>query len=269
VFLSMTSSLLIHMLQVVLWSGLLAGIGNSLQWGRFPVPSQLGLTEVMGRFQTTDSSSSSSSGGGIVDQINTVIASAASSVNQSQTFVTAQLNELNVTNGMINRTVQGVSDNEAKRIGLIKDFNGNVMSLNTILVDMTTGSQQINDVISTANRIKTNIANDIKKINDAINVTNDWMTKMDSWVAFVKSETSEIDQAQANLVTWGDSTKNNINLHEVAAVKLAREIYDLETTIADMSNYLLGTGTLFGYTPTTLTMAEASGGLGWQYSYWS
>jgi hypothetical protein len=246
----------------------LLSVASGLQWGRFPVPTQIALTEHMGRLQTADVSSPSSSKG-ILDQIDDVIQTAASNVQQSQTIVTAQLSELNVMNGMINQTVMLVQNNERVRIALIKDFNKNVMSLNSALVDMTTGAQQINDVISMANRIKTNLANDIKKINDAINVTNDWMVKMDSWVAFVKDETHQIDEAQANLVRWGDTTKNNINLHEVAAMKLAREAYDLETEISDMSNYLLATGRLLGYTPSVLTMAEAAGGLGWAYTYWS
>lgn len=246
----------------------LVSVVSGLQWGRFPVPTQIALTERMGRLQTADVSNPSSSTG-ILDQIDDVIQTAASNVQQSQTIVTAQLNELNVTNGMINQTVMVVQNNERVRIALIKDFNKNVMSLNSVLVDMTTGAQQINDVISMANRIKTNLANDIKKINDAINVTNDWMVKMDSWVAFVKDETHQIDEAQANLVSWGDTTKNNINLHEVAALKLAREAYDLETEISDMSNNLLGTGRLLGYAPSVLTMAEAAGGLGWAYTYWS
>lgn len=246
----------------------LVGLASGLRWGRFPIPTQIALTERMGRLQTADLSSNSTAAG-IMDQIASIIQTAAATVNQSQTIVTAQLRELNVTNGMINQTVMLVQNNEHVRIALIKDFNKNVMALNAVLVDMTTGSQQVNDVISTANRIKTNLANDIKKINDAINVTNDWMVKMDSWVAFVKDETHQIDEAQANLVSWGDATKNNINLHEVAAVKLAREAYDLETQISDMSNFLLGTGRMLGYTPSTLTMAEAAGGLGWAYTYWS
>ncbi len=244
------------------------GLVNGLQWGRFPIPKQLGFTEFQGRLQTADATTGTTPMG-LTDEINTVIQASASSVNQSQTLVNAQLNELNVTSQLVTKTVNQVTENEADRIVLIKEYNKNVLSLNAILVDMTTGAQQINDVIAVANRIKTNIANDIRKINDAITVTNDWMVKMDSWVAFVKDETQQIDQAQANLVSWGDSTKTNINLHEVAAVKLAREAYDLETQISDTSNLLLATGGLIGYTPKTLTMAEAAGGLGWQYTYWS
>ena len=252
-------------IQIFIWG---AVVVHGLQWGRFPIPNQLGLTEIRGRLQTTDSSSPTTSLG-LADQVNAVIQAAAASVGQSQSLVNAQLNELNVTNDLVSRTVNQVTQNEGDRVSLVKEYNKNVLSLNSILVDMTTGAQQINDVIAVANRVEKNVANDIKKINDAINVTNDWMVKMDSWVAFVKEETSQIDQAQANLVTWGDATKNNINLHEVAAIKLAREAYDLETQISEMSNFLLGTGGLIGYTPTTLTMAEASGGLGWHYSYWS
>jgi hypothetical protein len=238
-----------------------------LRWGRLPVPTQLGLTERMGRLETTGTAASSALG--LADQINAIVQEAANSVNQSQAIVSAQLNELAVTNSMINQTVQLVESNEQVRIALIKEYNKNVLSLNGVLVEMTTGAQQVNDVIATANRIKTNIANDIKKINDAIAVTNDWMVKMDSWVAFVKDETQQIDQAQANLVSWGDATKTNINLHEVAALKLAREAFDLETKISSTNNFLLGTAKMLGYNPSTLTIAEATGGLGWAYTYWS
>lgn len=240
-------------------------VGLGLQWGRFPVPQQLGMTELMGRLQTAPVSTPV----GLADQINALIQSASEKVANSQSVVAAQLNELNVTNGIINRTIAQVEANEEARIAQVKEYNKNVLALNGVLVEMTTGSQQINDVIATANRVKKNIANDIKRINDAISVTNDWMVKMDAWVAFVKEEVKEIDQAQANLVRWGDATKNNINLHEVAAVKLAREAFDLETQISSMTNLLLSSGKLLGYTPSTLTIAEAAGGLGWSYTYWS
>jgi len=96
---------------------------------------------------------------------------------------------------------------------------------------------------------------------------NDWMVKMDAWVVFVRDETTQIDQAQANMLNWGEATKNNINTHEVSAMRLAREAYDIETDISQMNNLLLGTGQLMGYTPKTITIAQANGGLG--DSLWS
>ena len=118
------------------------------------------------------------------------------------------------------------------------------MLLNQNLVDMTTGSQQINDVIAVSNRIKTNLVSDINTLNNAIMVVNDWMVKMDAWVVFVRDETTQIDQAQANMLNWGEATKNNINTHEVSAMRLARQAYDIETDISQMNNLLLGTGQL-------------------------
>jgi hypothetical protein len=165
--------------------------------------------------------------------------------------------------------VTQVESNENGRVGIIKEHNKQVMEMNQALIDMTTGSQQINDVISVANRIKTNLANDIRKLNEAIMVTNDWMVKMDSWVVFVQDEAHQIDNAQANLLKWGDVTKENINTHEVSAVKLARAAYDLETQIMQVNNFLLGTGELMGYTPTTLSIPEAAGGIPSILSFWS
>ena len=236
-------------------------------WGKYPTPSQIGLSELVGRLQTmTDTNTTSLS---LSDQINALIESAATQVSKSQSLIGAQLNELNVASDIVNRTVIQVEANEAARISIIREYNKNALGFNQILIDMTSGSQQINDVISVANRIKKNLANDIRRINEAISVTNDWMVKMDAWVSFVLDETTQIDQAQANLLKWGDATKNNINLHEVAAMKLGREAYDLETEIIDMSNFLLSTGKMMGYTPATLSIPEAAGGLGWSYTSWS
>ena len=236
------------------------------------MPTQLGMSELMVRVKGADGASQSggSSGSvGIVDAINAVVQAAADQLGRSQRVVEAHANELAVTDGLITQSITQVETNENNRIALVKEYNQGVLGLNQMLVEMTTGSQQINDVISLANRVKNNLATDIHIINDAITVTNDWMVKMDNWVTFVKQETHEIDEAQANLVKWGDATKNNMNLHEVAAIKLAREAYDMETEISDMSNFLLSTGKLMGYAPQTLSMAEAAGGLGWAYSYWS
>ena len=255
----------------------ISGLSSGLQWGRFPMPTQLGLTELMHRVETAAMAGSSSSAatttgtttGGVADDIKTLIDSVQKKTQDTQKLVDAHLLELDKANGEIGKAVTQAQTNEHNRIGLVKEYNQGVITLNQLLVEMTTGSQQINDVISTANRVKRNLAKDIQIINDAITVTNDWMVKMDNWVTFVKAETSEIDDAQANLVKWGDSTKTNINVHEIAAIKLAREAYDLETEITDMSNFLLSTGKMLGYSPQTLTMAEAAGGLGWSYTYWS
>lgn len=245
-------------------------VAQALEWGRYRIPTRLGLTELVTRLQDAGTNVSSlATSGGLVDQINQVIQSASNTVSKTQSLVAAQQSELNVTNNLVNQTITQVEANENNRIAAIKEYNKNVLSLNGILSDMTTGSQQINDVISMANRVKNNLAHDLNSINEAIAVTNDWMVKMDSWIAFVKDETQQVDQAQASLVSWGDSTGSNINLHEVAAVKLAREVYDLETNISSTANFLLATGQMLGYTPQTLTVVEASGGLGMPYTPWS
>ena len=241
--------------------------GRHAGWGRFPVPTQLGLTELVGRLQADSTTNTTALS--LTDQINALISSASGKVAQSQALVTAQLNELTVAGQTVNRTVAQVATNEAARISIIKEYNKDAMVLNQLLVEMTTGAQQVNDVIGVANRVKKNLAADIRRVNEAIAVTNDWMVKMDSWVSFVTDETAQIDQAQANLLAWGDATRENVNLHEVAAQKLGREAYDLETQIIEVSNLLLSTGAMMGYTPSTLTIAEASGGLGWDYTYWS
>ena len=245
------------------------GLANGLEWGRYRVPSRLGLTELVSRLEHAGTSVSAAAPGGLADQINALIQSASEIISRTESLVLAQQSELNVTNNLVSQTISQVEANENNRIAAIKEYNKNVLTLNAILTDMTTGSQQINDVISLANRVKKNLANDIVSINEAIGVTNDWMVKMDSWIAFVKDETEQVDQAQASLVSWGDSTGVNVNLHEVAAVKLAREVYDIETSISAATNFLLGTGNMLGYTPQSLTVVEAAGGLGWSLSPWS
>lgn len=242
---------------------------SGLEWGRYRVPTRLGFSELVTRLHDAGAQVSSEGPRGLVDQINQLIQSASNTVSKSQGLVAAQQSELNVTNTLVNQTITQVEENENKRIAAIKEYNKNVLSLNMILTDMTSGSQQLNDVISMANRVKKNLADDIANINEAISVTNDWMVKMDSWIAFVKDETQQVDQAQASLVSWGDFTGSNINLHEVAAVKLARQVYDLETNISATTNFLLGTGAMLGYTPQSLTVVEAAGGLGWSLSPWS
>ena len=241
---------------------------EALQWGRFPIPAQLRLTQVGSQLQTADASTGSGTKS-IVERINDIIESANTKIQNSQTLVTAQTSQLDTTEKEVEKTITAVTNNEEARIQCVKDYNKNAISLNGILVDMTTGTQQINDVISVANRVQTNLNNDIKKINEAISVTNDWLVKMDNWVTFVKSETEQIDTAQANLITWGDSVRKNINTHEEAALSLAKTGDDLETQVSDLNNVLLATGALLGYKPATLTIAEASGGFGWLYTAWS
>ena len=246
---------------------ILSMFGELYGWGRFPLPHQLGFSQLVNQLQTDVTTNTTSLT--LIDQINALINSSAQKVAQSQSLVTAQLNELSVERGTVNKTVGQVANNEATRISIIREYNKDALALNNLLVDMTGGSQQINDVIGVANRVKKNLAADIQRVNEAIAVTNDWMVKMDSWVNFVTDETNQIDAAQANLLKWGDATKDNINLHEVAEVKLGRETYDLETEIVQLSNYLLSTAQMLGYTPNTLTIAEAAGGLGWNYTFWS
>jgi len=236
-------------------------------WGRFSIPKPLGLHQLVSELQSDNTTATTALS--IPDQINALILSASDAIAHSQTLVNAQLNELGVAEKIVNQTVAQVEANEDARVGIIKEYNKEVMEMNQGLVDMTTGSQQVNDVISVANRIKTNLANDIRKLNDAIMVVNDWMVKMDAWVVFVKDEVTQIDVAQANLLKWGDTTKDNINTHEVTAIKLAREAYDLESQILQTNNFLLGTGEMMGYTPSTLNIPEAAGGLGDAFSFWS
>lgn len=237
------------------------------RWGKLALPHQLGLTELVTKLSKSGTTNTTSLS--LADQIQAYMLSTAQQLARSQTLVSAQLNELAVASDIVNRTTAQVELNEQARISIIKTYNENALLSNQILVDMTTGSQQINDVISVANRIKGNLATDIARLNEAISVTNDWMVKMDAWVVFVLDETTQIDQAQANLLQWGDATKENINTHEVAAMKLAREAYDLETQIVELNNMLLSTGSLLGYTPATLSIPDAAGGFGWTYSYWS
>ena len=251
----------------IILAGVLAQTSALTRWGQHPLPSQFGLSELMGRL--ADSSTTTTTQLGLVDQINAIISQTAEKVGRSQSLAAAQLNELNVTTGIINQSISLVESNEHKRIALIKEHNKNVLQLNQVLTEMTTGAQQMNDVISLGNRVKKNLAQDLRRLNEAIGVTNDWMVQMDSWATFVRAEKTKIDAAQGALVSWGDGTKNNLNLHEVAAVKLAREAYDLESDISGMTNLLLSTGKILGYTASTLTIPEASGGLGWQYTYWS
>jgi hypothetical protein len=253
------------MMKIVLlgiW-GLVDGVET--KWGKYPLPRSLGLYQLVGQLQADDSTSTTTLS--VTDQINAIIAEAAQSIANSQQVVTAQLKELSVTEQMVNQTVDQMETNEDARVSLIKQYNNNAMSMNQNLVDMTTGSQAINNVISVSNRVKTNLVSDINTLNNAIMVVNDWMVKMDAWVVFVTDETNQIDGAQASLLDWGEATKNNINTHEVSAMKLAREAYDIETQISQMNNLLLGTGRLLNYVPTTLTMPQASGGLG--DSLWS
>jgi hypothetical protein len=240
---------------------------DALSWGKFPLPRQMGLSELVTKLSQSGTTNTTSMS--MADEINTLMETIKVKVNQSQTLVAAQLNELSVASELVNRTVAQVEVNEQARISIIKTYNQNAVQSNQMLVDMTTGAQQINDNIAVSNRIKSNLATDIVRINDAISVTNDWMVKMDAWVAFVLDETTQIDQAQANLLQWGDATKENMNTHEVAALKLAREAYDLETQIVEVNNIVLGTGALLGYTPATLSIPDAAGGFGWSYSYWS
>jgi hypothetical protein len=242
---------------------LVYGVG----WGRFNVPKPIGLHQLVTELQTNNGTAVS--GLGISDQINALIEAAGSAISHSQSLVDAQLHELEAAEKIVNQTVAQVEANENARVGVIKEYNKEVMEMNQALIDMTTGSQQVNDVISVANRIKTNLANDIRRLNEAIMVVNDWMVKMDSWVVFVKDESASIDMAQANLLKWGDTMKGNINTHEVSAVKLAREAYDLETQIMQCNNFLLGTGELMGYTPETLSIPEAAGGVPSVLSFWS
>ena len=253
------------MLKTALIGGFSVVHAVETRWGKYPLPRSLGLYELVGQLQTSDSTNTSTLS--VSDQINAIIGDAAKSIANSQQLVTAQLNELAVTQQMVNQTVDQMETNEDARVAIIKQYNNNAMLLNQNLVDMTTGSQQINDVIAVSNRIKTNLVSDINTLNNAIMVVNDWMVKMDAWVVFVRDETNQIDQAQANLLNWGEVTKNNINTHEVSAMKLAREAYDIETDISQMNNLLLGTGQLMGYVPKTLTITQASGGLG--ESLWS
>lgn len=236
-------------------------------WGRYPMPQDLGLTELMSRLQ--DAGAPATSNMGLVDQINQLVIESADTVSKSQNLVEGHMKELYVTYGIVNKTIEQVAVNEANRIALIRDYNKNALSLNRIHTDMTTGAQQINDVLSMSQRTKKNLHDDIRRINDAIDVTNDWLVKMDEWASFVRSEKSKIDEAQAGLVKWGDRTKQNLNLHEVSATKLAREAYDLETQISDLTNIVLSCGELLGYKPKTLTIPEVSGGLGWEYTFWS
>lgn len=250
----------------IVWFGVFATVCSvETKWGKYPLPRSLGLYQLVNQLQTDDSTSTTTLS--VSEQINAVITSAANSIKNSDQLVKAQLKELNVTQQMVNQTVDQIETNEDARVALIKQYNNNAMSMNQNLVDMTTGSQQINDVISVSNRVKTNLVSDINTLNNAIMVVNDWMVKMDAWVVFVRDETNQIDQAQANLLNWGEATKNNVNTHEVSALKLAREAYDIETQISQMNNLLLGTGKLMRYTPTTLTIPQASGGLG--DSLWS
>lgn len=253
----------------IIFVGLISTIaaGKFNRWGRFPIPTQLGLSELVGQLQTDVTTNTTDLS--LTDQINVLISSSSDTVDKCQSLVAAQLNELTIAGQTVNRTVTQVEANEEARISVIKEYNKDVLGMNNILVEMSSGSQQVNDVIGVANRVKKNLAEDIRRVNEAIAVTNDWMVKMDAWVNFVTDETVQIDQAQANLLKWGDATKDNINLHEVAAVKLGRETYDLETQIIEIGNLLLASGAMMGYTPTTLTMAEATGGLGWSYTYWS
>jgi hypothetical protein len=256
------------MIKAILALGAVVAGVQGLQWGRLPMPTQLRLAQVGHKLQMADAETGGATPG-LIDQIDAVVETAAGHVKKSETLVTGLDKELNKTMDLVTTTVSKLTENEVQRISLIKDFNFNAISLNGILVDMTTGTQQINDVISMANRIKTNMASDIKKINDAIGVTNDWLVKMDNWVTFVTTETKQIDEAQANLVKWGDLAKENINTHNLATVRLAKEGDDLETQISDLNSALLATGAMIGYTPTTLTMAEATGGFGWLYTTWS
>jgi hypothetical protein len=236
-------------------------------WRGLSIPKPLGLSELMNRLQ--DATTTQVSNAGLVDQINQLISESAATISRSQNLVNGHLKELNVTNDIVNKTMLQVDENEAYRLALIRQYNKVALGLNSVQTDMMTGAQQINDVLGLSQRIKTNLANDIKRINDAINVTNDWLIKMDEWMTFMRSESDKIDQAQAGLVKWGDATKQNLNLHEVSATKLARETFDLETQISDVANVLLSSGNLIGYQPKTYTLPEVSGGLGWEYTFWS
>lgn len=240
--------------------GLTVAHAIETKWGKYPLPRSLGLYELVGQLQASDSTNTSTLS--VSDQINEIMGSASKSIANSQQLVSAQLNELSVTQQMVNQTVDQMETNEDARVAIVKQYNNNAMLLNQNLVDMTTGSQQINDVIAVSIRIKTNLVSDINTLNNAIMVVNDWMVKMDAWVVFVRDETTQIDQAQANMLNWGEATKNNINTHEVSAMRLARQAYDIETDISQMNNLLLGTGQLMGYTPKTITIAQANGGLG-------
>ncbi len=237
------------------------------RWGKLNLPRQIGLSELVSKLSRSDTTNTTSLS--LADEISAYMTTTAEQVAKSQTLVAAQLSELSVAEDIVSRTTSQVELNEDARIAIVKTYNDNALQSNQLLVEMTTGSQQINDVISVANRIKGNLATDISRLNDAISVTNDWLVKMDAWVAFVLDETTQIDQAQASLLAWGDSTRDNCNTHEVAAMKLAREAYDVETQIVELNNLLLSTGALMGYTPSTLSITDAAGGFGWTYSYWS
>ena len=66
------------------------GLANGLEWGRYRVPSRLGLTELVSRLEHAGTSVSAAAPGGLADQINALIQSASEIISRTESLVLAQ-----------------------------------------------------------------------------------------------------------------------------------------------------------------------------------
>ena len=207
----------------------------------------MGLSEILGALQSpTDSSSAS-----IVDSV-------AASLATTSDLINAQMTELQISLDSVNKSLIHVESNEDARQACILSFNNAAVSSNKILSGMVTGAQLVNHAIDTANKVKRTVTSDIAKLNNNIDVLDKWMDKMSSWSEFIGSEAAAINLAQTQLITWGDETKNTINMHEVGIIELGLEVFNLETSILNWQTNLNTVGQLIGFEPDTLSLAVAA-----------
>lgn len=219
-----------------------------------------------------DSSSSSNSTDtsqmSIGDQVGSLISQWGTSIGGVATQVNMSITELSAAVMMVNQSLSQLSSNELGRQSVVIEYNKISNSLNSVLSDMTAGSQSVNSLVALANRISASEQSSITDTNNSIGVLNDWMVNMDSWVQFILQETNQIDVSQGNLVTWGDSVSQAINAHEISTMELAQGMFELESQVITINDAISSIVNVTGYKSSALSITDASGGTGWGYMYW-
>lgn len=106
----------------------------------------------------------------LIARIDAAITNANVQLTSTDSMVNAQLQELQAASSIVNKSIQQVLANENGRQAIILQYNSLAVQLNDVTADMTTGAQQINNIVSIGNRIKRTINDDVTKCNEAISV---------------------------------------------------------------------------------------------------